>query len=114
MTYKDVVMHKKADGGFTSFFKSIGAAAGGIAGGASTLAAYSGVYLMALLAGIGGLGGWGLAKMTAHGKQDEDTAKKQYENERLKADLGYLSAQTGSEYEAFKNKYQPKPARVLA
>lgn len=57
------------------------------------------VWLLAAAAGAGvGIGYTG-AKMTAHGKQDEDTAKKEYENERLKADLGYLSAKTKSEYQ---------------
>jgi hypothetical protein len=70
-----------------------------------------------LLAGSGLLGGgigYAAAKMTSHGKQDLDTVKKEYENERLKADLGYLTAKTRSEYERLNNKVAPKPARVIA
>jgi hypothetical protein len=73
-----------------------------------------GVYLLAAAAATGIGLGWAGAKMTAHGKQDEATAKKEYENERLKADLGYLSAKTKSEYQQFKDKQAVKPARVIA
>lgn len=72
------------------------------------------VWLLAAAAGAGVGIGYAGAKMTAHGKQDEDTAKKEYENERLKADLGYLSAKTKSEYQQFKDKQAVKPARVIA
>ena len=71
------------------------------------------VYLLALAA-TAGLGvGYVGAKMSAHGKQDIDTVKKEYENERLKADLGYLKGKTESEYEAFKRAKDPKAARVF-
>ena len=69
-----------------------------------------------LLAGAGLLGGgigYTAAKLTAHGKQDLKTVKKEYENERLKADLGYLSAKTRSEYEQFQNQNKPQSARVI-
>lgn len=72
------------------------------------------VYVLAAAAATGIGLGWAGAKMTAHGKQDEATAKKEYENERLKADLGYLSAKTKSEYQQFKDKQAVKPARVIA
>ena len=85
----------------------------GIASGVGQLGAMGAVYLLAATAltgiGIGAVG----AKMTAHGDLDIDTAKKMYENERLKADLGYLSGKVKTEYEAFKNKQAPKAARVL-
>lgn len=71
------------------------------------------VYLLAAAA-MGGIGlGYAAANITAHGKQDIDTAKKEYENERLKADLGYMKGKLNSEYQAFKNQQTPKPARVL-
>lgn len=70
--------------------------------------------LIAATASVGGTGGWLWAKMNAHDKQDIDTIQKEYENERLKADLGYLSAKTKSESEAIQNKQAPKPARVIA
>ena len=46
-------------------------------------------------------------------KQDIDTIKKEYENERLKSDLGYLSAKTNQEYNAAVNKQAPKAARIF-
>ena len=70
--------------------------------------------LIAATASVGGTGGWLWAKLNAHDKQDIDTIQKEYENERLKADLGYLSAKTKSEAEAIQNKQAPKPARVIA
>lgn len=70
--------------------------------------------LIAATASVGGTGGWLWAKANAHDKQDIDTIQKEYENERLKADLGYLSAKTKTEAEAIKNKQAPKPARVIA
>ena len=72
------------------------------------------VLLLAAGASVGGSAGWLAAKMNARAKQDIDTIQKEYENERLKADLGYLSAKTRSEYEALQNKQAPKPARVIA
>lgn len=72
------------------------------------------ITLLAAGAGIGGAGGWMAAKLNAKDKQDIDTIQKEYENERLKADLGYLSAKTGQELQAAKNKQAPKPARVIA
>ena len=73
--------------------------------------------LVLLIAGLGSVGagaGWGAAKLNAHDKQDIDTIQKEYENERLKADLGYVSAKTKQEYDAFKRKQPPKAARVIA
>lgn len=73
-----------------------------------------GVYVLAA-AGAAGMGlGYAAARMTAHGPQDVETAKKEYVNERLKADLGYLSGKTKLEYKDFINKEKPKPARVIA
>lgn len=71
------------------------------------------VYLLALAATAGIGAGYAGAKMSAHGDQDIDTAKKEYENERLKADLGYLKTKTESEYDAFKRAQPPKPARII-
>lgn len=105
-TYKQVVKQASMADAFSGITTSI---ASGLAGLSGTAA----VYLLAMT-GLTGIGvGYAAAKATAHGNKDIDTIKKEYENERLKADLGYLSAKTNSEYEAFKNKQQPKPARVM-
>ena len=73
-----------------------------------------GVILLAATTGTTGIGiGYVAAKATAHGNQDIETSKKEYENERLKADLGYLSTKTMSEYDEFKKRQAPKPARVI-
>lgn len=108
MKYTEVLI-KRANAGSV-----LAGLASGVAQGFAQLGALGSVLLLAATA-AGGVGlGWAASQATAHGKQDIDTNKKEYENERLKADLGYLSAKTKSEYEAFKNKYQPKPARVIA
>lgn len=65
----------------------------------------------AALAG-GGIGAFG-AHITAHGKQDEDTVKKEYENERLKADVGYVASRLQDEFNRSKDLTKPKAARVL-
>lgn len=90
----------------------------GAVGDAIQLASHAlsegGVYVLAA-AGAAGLGiGYAASQMTAHGPQDIETAKKEYVNERLKADLGYLSGKTKLEYRDFINKKKPKPARVIA
>lgn len=84
------------------------------AGAAGDLSSNAAVLLIASLAGIGGATGWAAAKLNAHDKQDIDTIQKEYENERLKADLGYLASKTQAEYDAAKAKQPPKAARVIA
>ena len=84
------------------------------AGATGDILSNGAVLLIASLAGIGGASGWAGAKLNAHDKQDIDTIQKEYENERLKADLGYLSSKTKYEYDQQKNKQAPKPARVFA
>lgn len=84
------------------------------AGAAGDLSSNAAVLLIASLAGIGGATGWAAAKLNAHDKQDVDTIQKEYENERLKADLGYLASKTQAEYDAQQRKQPPKAARVIA
>lgn len=97
----------------TAFIDSLTSTVTGLVSGVGQLGAVGAVYLLAATAltgiGIGAVG----AKMTAHSGLDMDTAKKMYENERLKADLGYLSGKVKSEYEAFKDRQTPKAARIL-
>lgn len=71
------------------------------------------VLLLAAGASVGGTAGYLGAKLNAKDKQDIDTIKKEYENERLKSDLGYLSAKTNQEYNAAVNKQAPKAARIF-
>ena len=71
------------------------------------------IYLLAAAAGVGGAAGYLGAKLNAKDKQDLDTIRKEYENERLRSDLGYLSAKTKAEYDEFKNKQAPKAARIF-
>jgi hypothetical protein len=78
------------------------------------LGSFGATVLIAALAGTGGAAGWGLAKMHAKDSQDINTIQKEYENERLKSDIGYLATKLTSEYDAWKNKQAPKPARVIA
>lgn len=71
------------------------------------------LYLLGAAAVAGGaIGAFG-AQLTAHGKQDEDTVKKEYENERLKADVGYVASRLEDEYNRSKENTKPKAARVL-
>lgn len=71
------------------------------------------VLLLAAGASIGGSAGWIGAKLNAKDKQDIDTIKKEYENERLKSDIGYLSTKTNQEYQQVLNKQAPKAARIF-
>jgi len=106
MNYNEWKQMQKKANFFTWFGKGIS--------GMADIGTNAAVMLLAAGAGVGGAAGWLAAKLNAHDKQDIDTIQKEYENERLKADLGYLSAKTKSEYESFKNKQAPKPARVIA
>lgn len=79
----------------------------------STAVHNSALFLLgaSVVSGIG-IGAFG-AHITAEGKQDEDTVKKEYENERLKADIGYVSSRLDDEYNRSKTATKPKAARVL-
>ena len=70
--------------------------------------------LLAAAGGVGGSAGWMAAKLNAHDKQDIGTIQKEYENERLKSDLGYLTAQANKELEAKKDKTKQKAVRMFA
>jgi hypothetical protein len=107
---QESMMQKSAEWpGVGAFFKSL-FGAGSAAGDAVTNGA---LYMLgaSVLAG-GAIGAFG-AQLTAHGKQDEDTVKKEYENERLKADVGYLASRLEDEYNRSKANTKPKAARVL-
>ena len=79
-------------------------------GGTKNLA----IYLLAAAGLVGGTAGYLGAKLNAKDKQDIDTIQKEYENERLKSDLGYLSAKTREEYDKMQNQTNPKAARIFA
>lgn len=71
------------------------------------------LYVLGAAALSGGaIGAFG-AHITAHGKQDEATVKKEYENERLKADVGYVASRLQDEFNRSKDLTKPKAARVL-
>lgn len=80
----------------------------------SSLGTAGALILIAGAAGTGGIGGYLAAKMTAKGPQDMDTIQKEYENERLSAELGYLTARTRSEQARMQNQTKPKAARIFA
>lgn len=88
-----------------------------LTGGASSAVETSAQLLIAALAGtaaVGGGIGWAAAKLMSHTPEDIDLAKKEYQNERLKSDIGYLSGQLRQERDAMQSKQDPKPARVVA
>ena len=72
------------------------------------------IYLLAAAAGVGGAAGYLGAKLNSRDKQDIDTIQKEYENERLKSDLGYLSSKAKAEAAAMQNQTKPKAARIFA
>lgn len=86
---------------------SILGTAGGAISAAGDMTALGASYLVAasLITGIGT--GWLASKAAEHGKQDEDTARKGYENERLKADIGYLRGKLKQEYSQAQRKGEP-------
>lgn len=82
--------------------------------GAHELTAGAAAAILALAATTGVGIGYTAAKLTSKGKLDIDTAKKDYENSRLNADINYLRNAVNSEYDAFKRKKKPQAARVIA
>lgn len=104
-------MQKRAAGGLLPF--SIGKAFSSLFATGAEGAHNLGLYLLGAAAASGiGIGAFG-AYITSHGKRDEDTVKKEYENERLKADVGYVSSRLEDEYNRSKDAVKPKAARVL-
>ena len=102
------MMHKQANP-LLGFLKGGFGALGATSGAGKDLA----LYLLGAAAAAGGaIGAFG-AEITAHGKQDEDTVKKEYENERLKADIVYVASRLEDEYNRSKTAVKPKAARVL-
>lgn len=78
-----------------------------------SLGALASSYLVAS-AVIGGAGlGWTAAKITSHGKQEESTAQKDYENRRLRSDINYLGGRLAEEYRAKKGGSQQQAARLV-
>ena len=69
--------------------------------------------LLAAAGGVGGSAGWIAAKLNAHDKQDIGTIQKEYENERLKADMGYLATKSKQELEDKRNKNPQKAIRMF-
>lgn len=57
--------------------------------------------------------GWVGSKLNAMGSQDEDTVRKGYENERLKADINYLRTKLRQENDEANRQKAPKAARIL-
>ena len=86
----------------TSLFRGAHELGAGAAAGLLALAATTGVGL-----------GYTAAKLTSKGKLDVDTAKKDYENARLNADLNYLKNAINSEQDAYKRKSKPQAARII-
>lgn len=82
--------------------------------GAHEITAGAAAAILALAATTGVGIGYTAAKLTSKGKLDIDTAKKDYENSRLNADINYLRNAVNSEYDAFKRKKKPQAARVIA
>lgn len=82
--------------------------------GAQELGAGAAAAILAIAATTGVGIGYTTAKLTSKGKLDIDTAKKDYENSRLNADINYLRNAVNSEYDAFKRKKKPQAARVIA
>ena len=93
----------------TNLLRFSGMNVGAAAAGAHNAA----LYLIGAAALAGGVIGAFGAQLTAHGKQDEDTVKKEYENERLKADVGYVASRLEDEFNRSKTAVKPKAARVL-
>lgn len=79
---------------------------------AGKLTALGSTYLLGAAMLAGSSMGWGAAKITSKGQRDIDTVKKGYDNERLKADIGYLSAKLKQE-QADALQAAPKAARIF-
>lgn len=79
---------------------------------AGQITALGSAYILgsAMLTGAGA--GYAVSKITSHSARDMDTVKKGYDNERLKADIGYLDAKLKQE-RADANVAAPKAARIF-
>ena len=91
-------------------------AAGVVLGTLRDVGVLGSVYLLASAAGLGSSAGWATAQLKAHGDRELDTARKSYENQRLRSDIGYLKGKIQQEFAAAQNQQQqpgPRSARVL-
>lgn len=106
MTYKESIEAMRKQAGWTEPFiggvKILGDAAQ--SAGAMLIAA-------SLMTGVGT--GWLASKLTSKGKVDMENARRGYENERLKADIGYLKGRIEQEHAAQKRKQAPKNMYLL-
>ena len=76
-----------------------------MAGGQAVLTGHRGLTSLLLLASAlgGSTAGWLAAKATSHTDSDINLAKKEYENEQVKADIGYLSQKLNHEFNENQN-----------
>ena len=97
---------------------SVASGAAHILGGTASdiVEASTRLLMLGLIGGaaLGGGIGWGAAKLTSKSAEDIDLAKKEYQNERLKSDIGYLSGQLRQERDNMLSRQDPKAARVVA
>lgn len=99
--------------GVGTALKGVVDATSNIAPAITDTASTGAAYLLAIAATVGLGAGYTAAKVTAKGKLDEDTVKKEYENARLNADITHLKGAINSEYDAYKRKKAPTPARIM-
>lgn len=105
--------HMTKEAGVGGAIKGIIDAASNVAPAITDTASTGAAYLLAIAATVGLGAGFTAAKVTAKGKLDEDTVKKEYENARLNADITHLRGAINSEYDAYKRKKNPTPARIM-
>lgn len=109
-TVRNAMLKKAAGPGVAP---AMAKAVGGVAATGTDAFTNTALLLLGAAASAGiGIGAFG-AHITSHGKQDEDTVKKEYENERLKADVGYVASRLEDEWNRSKLAVKPKAARVL-
>lgn len=75
---------------------------------------WSNAKLLAAAMLAGGAGGWFASKLTAKGESDMDTAKKAFQNERARADIGYLRTRLQDEYAKSKATDDERTMRLLS
>lgn len=95
-------MVKRAEGAIAGVFQVLG-----------NLVSLGYAQLLAAAVLTGGGIGYTAAKMTAKGTADIGTARKSFQNERARADIGYLATKLKDEHMADKDLEKEKPMRMM-
>lgn len=116
MTNRDRLLRKQAALGLSGLLSgaSVAADVAGVAGKATgSFTGSMASYILAAGLATGAATGFAAAKLSAHGKKDQDSVGLYYTNERLKADIAHVKTSLEQEYDRQKRTQAPKAARIM-